>query len=79
MYLLSMLYSSMFYSYYCILYLGYCCRMVAGMRSSVRGCSLGRGQGKDISVHESIHESPIQEGTRVEHVSEHQEENHREQ
>ena len=75
-----MLYNSMFYGYYSILYLGYYCRMVFGARSSVRGRSLGygrgHGQGRVISVHDSIHEGPLQEGNRDEHVSEYQEEDH---
>ena len=63
-----------------IMCLGYCCRMVFGTRSSVRGRGRGhgRGRGRDISVHESIHGGPIQEEIRDDHVSDQQEGNLRE-
>ena len=52
------------------------------MRYLVRGYSLGHGRGcrwgRDISVHEFVHEIPIQEENREEHLSEHQEEKHKE-
>ena len=54
-----MLYNSMVYGYYSILYLGYYCRMVSRTRSYVRGSSLGcgrgHGRGRAIDVHESFH------------------------
>ena len=62
-----MIYSIIHYGCYSILYLGHCCRMVFRMRSSVRGHGRGCGQGKAISVHESVHGGPIQ----GEHVSVH--------
>ena len=65
----------MVYGYYSILYLVYYYRMVSGMRSSIRGHSLGCGrgfeQGRNASVHESIHVGPNQEEDRGDHVSEH--------
>ena len=66
-----MLYNNMFYGCNSILYLGYYCRMVYGMRSSIRGHSLGYGRGRNISVHESIHEVINHEEGREKHVSEH--------
>ena len=81
-----MIYSIMHYGCYSSLYLGLCCRMVSGTRSTIRGCGRGRGRGRDISVHESVHGGPIQgehasvhqEENRDVHVSEQQEEDHNE-